>query len=268
MTIETNNFNEEAHWGLGVMSNRPGGIGDYFQRVSQNLFHNVDHIYKFGRGNISTTEEVIWDEGGEYTFLTSADTLEILSDNINDTSSGSGARSVEIFGLDADYNALNEIVLLNGTTAVNTVNQYIRVYRARVKEVGNSNIVGGANQGDITIRSSTTPLNIQAKILANNGQTLMCIYTIPNGYAGLLWQASFSSSGNQNVVARLKTRDGSEADLAFTINAVRDVQTAFRQEYKIPVLLPEKTDVVFTAEGGAANIDVSASFLIQLIKSE
>ena len=69
------------------------------------------NIFGFNR-TIGTDFETIWDDGGNYTFLTSAATMDIVSSSASDT------MQVLISGLDANYNETSETLTLNGTTSV------------------------------------------------------------------------------------------------------------------------------------------------------
>ena len=65
-------------------------------------FLNKINEWKFGfNPDISTSEETVWDHGGLYSYLAAASVLSVSSANVNDTALGSGARTVQIHGLDA-----------------------------------------------------------------------------------------------------------------------------------------------------------------------
>lgn len=51
----------------------------------------------------ATLPEDIWTGGGGYPWLTASTALELLSSSANDTSAGTGARTVTINGLDINY---------------------------------------------------------------------------------------------------------------------------------------------------------------------
>ena len=78
-------------------------------------------LFKFGNNpSVGDSLETIWAEGGLYSYLTAATVLKVSSSSTDDTSAGTGARTVELSGLDADYNEISELVTLNGQTPVNT----------------------------------------------------------------------------------------------------------------------------------------------------
>ena len=75
--------------------------------------------------------------------------LEIVSDNANDTSAGSGVQSVDIHYLDETTGLGNsEIVILNGLTPVNTVDTNIgNIQWMHAQTVGS----GGVPAGNISL---------------------------------------------------------------------------------------------------------------------
>ena len=94
-------------------------------------------LFKFGNNpTVGDSTETIWSQGGLYSYLSAATVLKVSSSSANDTSAGTGARTVQLYGLDADYNEINEAVTLNGQTAVNTTNEFLRINRMIVRSAG------------------------------------------------------------------------------------------------------------------------------------
>ena len=99
--------------------------------------------FKFGYNpEVGTDPETIWDGGGLYSYPTSASIMKVSSSNNLDTST-----TLTIYGLNENYDAVSESITLNGQTAVNTTNQYIRSLRVIV----NTN----EPQGDIYVGTGT-----------------------------------------------------------------------------------------------------------------
>ena len=126
----------------------------------------------------------IWDYNNTHQFLTSAQTISIASDNTNDTSAGTGARTLRITGLDSSYGEIEEIISLNGTSTVTTSLSFLRINRIIVDSVGAS----GINQGNITIQGTS----VQGYIIVGQNRARSAIYTIPAGYVGRLKSARAS----------------------------------------------------------------------------
>ena len=137
---------------------------------------NTSHINKFGYTGASVNgTATIWDGTGTYTYLTTPTTLRVESDEENDD----GATYL-IEGLDGDYNPVSETITTDANTGIGTgTQQFLRVFRARIT----SN--GGVNEGNVSIKKSDNT-TLLAYIKADNGQTLMSIYTVPAGKTAYL----------------------------------------------------------------------------------
>lgn len=175
---------------------------------------------KFGRNpNISTSaNETIWAVGGRYTWATAAETVRVASGgNANDTSAGSGARSVTIEGLDGDFNEVSETVATAGASAsAATTQTFLRVNRAYVASAGTYH---GFNTGDIIIEGVTSG-NDYAGILTGKGQSQLGFYTVPAGKTAVM--SDFSVGVNRSGGAATNV----EVDFVQTQNA-DDVTTPF-----------------------------------------
>lgn len=253
-------YNAAGEPALRVIANANGwGI-----QVSNGDIDGVGYIEKFGyqadvpNGDIAT----VWDSTGLYDYLDTATTVTVTSDNANDNPTGTGARQVEIQGLDQDYNLVLETVDL-GATSITT---FIRVFRVRVCVSGGSN----PNEGVISVTGGGKTL-AQIGKLANNadghGQTNMCVYTVPAGKTAYLTQWTVSS-GKQNAdtVAKLMSRDTLHpADGAWNAKDIAEIQaSAFIKDYKVPMKFTEKTDIevrAFSSSGSSC----SSSFNLILI---
>ena len=139
---------------------------------------------KFGlNGDVDTgAPEDIWGGGGIYTgFPTgSAETMEILSSDVDDTSAGTGAQTAIIQNLiDSTGAASPDItVSLNGTTPVSLgAITYLRASRVKVITAGAS----AGNEGTLTVRHTTTTANIFAVMPVGLNQTAIAAYTVPLG---------------------------------------------------------------------------------------
>lgn len=100
---------------------------------------------------------------------------DIVSSDANDSGpSGTGLRSVRIFGLtDWGTPEVNEDLVVNGTTSVPTASSYVIIHRIVGRTFGS----GGTNAG-IVKATAQADGTITAVIPAGEGQTLMTIYGI------------------------------------------------------------------------------------------
>ena len=170
------------------------------------LSPSYKEVYKFGsNATVGNTLETIWEEGGLYAYPASASTMTVSSSDTNDTSAGTGARTVLISGLDASYNEASETIILDGQTAVTTVNTYIRMNRAIVLTAGS----GAGNAGVIYVGTGTVtagvPANKFTTIAIGANQTLQAFWTVPAGYTAYNYQTNISTGNSSNTPAVLKT---------------------------------------------------------------
>jgi hypothetical protein len=218
--------------------------------------------------DVDTAEESVWPDGGTIPHPTTASVLKISSSSADDTSAGTGARTVAIVGLDGNYNQVSESVILDGQTPVNTGNSYLYVNQFYVTSVGS----GGANAGNINAGTGTVTAGVPAvlyDIIAtgyNNRTTGH--YCVPAGYTGYMMQGLFSSgqaSGSTAVTGFLKQHG---PDGILRVGAVTTVNNSAADfQFEIPYVIPEKNCVGATAIGAAANNAVSSYFNILLIKN-
>jgi len=225
----------------------------------QVAYHKV--IFKFGfNPDIDNSMETVWAEGGLYSYLAAASVLKVSSSNTNDTSNGTGARTVEISGLDADYNEISETVTLSGQTAVDTTKEYLRVFRGIVRTAGS----GGQNAGVIYAGTGTVtsgvPANKYLTIAAGDNQTLMALWTVPAGYTAYVTQVDITVATTQNnkyCTASLVARPLGQ------VFQVKDkfvkAESSHHQEYQFPLRFEEKTDLEVRAIGDSAGADIAIS---------
>ena len=248
---------------------RQGTFEPFGLQVSRGQIQGHSSVIVFGYNpDVDTSEESVWPDGGTIPHPTSASVLKISSSSANDTSAGTGARTVFIGGLDGDYNVVSETVILNGQTAVNTTNSYLYVNSFYVVSVGS----GGENAGNINAGTGTVTAGVPAvlyDIIATgyNSRTTGH-YCVPAGYTGYLIQGVFSSgqaSGSTAVTGFLKQHG---TDGILRVGAVTTVNNSTADYlFEMPLEIPEKNCVGATAIGAAANNAVSSYFNIVLVKN-
>lgn len=147
------------------------------------------------RSDITTSEHDVW-SGGESAgtstrvLPTSAGAMSIVSSSADDAAGGTGARSVEIDYLDADFVEQTKVVAMNGTTPVVTSESGIRVQRVRVKEAGS----GEVNAGAVSVSIGGA---LQAHVPAGLGESPQALWTVPAGSRAFLlreWIESASAA--------------------------------------------------------------------------
>lgn len=249
---------------------RFGKTEPFYLQVARGQVENHKHIFKFGfNSDINGTEETVWDAGGIYAYPTAATVMKVSSGSTDDTAAGTGARTVVVSGLDGNYNEISETVTLNGQTAVNTVNSFLRVNRAYVATAGS----GGTAAGNIYVGTGTVtlgvPATIYAQITLGQNQTLMAVWTVPAGYTGYILKGNVgtgTANVNQYIVARLAQRPFGGVFRTAAKVTIQTGEIAF--DFEVPVSFTEKTDIEARAVSSGSNNLIFADFEIIYIKNE
>jgi hypothetical protein len=235
-----------------------GRVGEGIH-IARGAVSQTSHVNKFGYNTaVGGSFEIVSDLGTNY-LPTSAGVVSVVSSDANDDDGDTGARTLEIEGLDANYDEIKETITLNGTGAVTTTASFYRVFRMRVLTAGSSE----TNEGNIT---ASIGGNNVAQVHSNNGgQSLMAVYTIPAGHKGYLIKFQGSISKNQEATYQLRVKNG-------TANAAWQMKGqwgTFAQpvtfDYIVPLEIPEKTDIQIQAKAGATS-EVGAIFDLILVK--
>ena len=212
-------------------------------------------LFKFGFNQVSTTEETIWDGGGIYVYPSSAGAMTVTS------AGGATDEGVKITvqGLDQNYAIASEEVTLNASGVATTTTTFIRVNRAFVSG-------SAAITGDATIANGGTTY---AKILIDENQTLMCVWTVPAGYTAYIQEGyigSGTSTVNKYTTARIVTREfGGVFRSQFKSTLTN---TTIKVDLGLPIVCPEKTDIEFRAKTSSGDDDISATLAIVYVKND
>ena len=236
--------------------------------IARGKFSGFQMVHKFGRNLDTSAGEDVWALGGVYTGfpLTTLEKVEVVSSDAADTNTtGAGAWSVYIEGLDASYNFQSETVLLSGTTPVDSVNTYRRLSRAYVVTSATNNTV--FNAGTITIRHTTTTANVFAAIPIGLSQTQVGCYSVPTGKKAYIKYLEIMPGKNQtaNLQAGFWIRlSGASPRIINTVSA-SSVEEHKQQVYG-GIELPANTDVcVRVFEVSTTNVRVYVLFDLVLI---
>ena len=229
------------------------GVYEPFQlQVSRNQITGHAATNIFGYGTTPATANLfrtVWENMGttEYVFPSSAVTMNLVSAAAGDTA------TITIVGLDSGYNAITENLVLNGTTNVPTVNQYLRINSMFVS-VGSatnpSGVITLINGGVTYAQINTGVFNGTTSSL---GATQMAVYTVPAGYTFYGWRygAYSSFNGNSANYTTYRAITNSSSGVQKMV-----VQTPFNTQYSIqrefPFPYAEKTDLRFQVASSAA----------------
>lgn len=144
---------------------RPEQINDYLRQIADSLLYldeqlsmavtqlprHVPNQYYIQAGvnddvDSGSTPEDMWTPGGILTYPPTAATTTIVSSDANDTLAGTGMQKVWVRGVDNDYNDIEDVVDMNGTTPVALPRDYLFINKMIGIQVGTAD---GTNIGDI-----------------------------------------------------------------------------------------------------------------------
>jgi len=240
---------------------------DFPLRVAANRipFMAGEAKYGFNPAVIDATED-IWSNGGVLSWLSSAETMNIASSSGDDKgtpTAGTGARTINIFGLDANYKEISETVTLNGMSDVETTNAFLRVNRMRVVTVGS----GGVNAGAITATASSAA-TVQASMPASTGATFKSQYTVPDGFYAFVRSINYGALNNDQVQFDFQTRNEDESWV--TRDRINTVESFIPQPFEVPLVISPHADV--RVQGiratGSGTLQLSTRYEMNLIREE
>jgi len=249
-------------YGVKHIDNKPRvSSSPYLYDIAEGLISGHNPLHKFGANKDadSPNEETIWTGGGIYVYLSSASILKISSASAADTvPSGTGAKTVQIYGLDSSFNEQNETISLTGQTSVNTVNQYRRIFRMIIRSAGST----GSNEGIVYAGTGTVtagvPATVYAQIEIGINQTQMALWTVPDGMSLFITSLNATENNNKRGVCRLYIRPENEvfqlkADLAVA-------NSSSNREFSLPLKIDSRSDIEFRVLSDVLNSDITAAF--------
>jgi len=210
--------------------------------IARKRIPGVEPVNLFGfNREVGDTLETIWNDGGQYTYPSSAVTMSCVSTSASDT------MSILIQGLDADYAPLDEVVTLNGTTAVTTTNQFLRINAAL--------ILASSNAGDISISNGGT---VYGLIEQDLGITQACVYTVPAGHELFLFRIDLTS-GTVNPNKYITYRNVTITHTGRILRTAEATWQTGQQSFdrQVPFRIAEKTDFQFEAMSSGGTNEVS-----------
>jgi hypothetical protein len=217
--------------------------------VQKGLVEDFTAYATFGyNSEVGTSFETVWSGGGLYAYPTTATTATVAS---SDTVSDNGG-TVDLYGLNANWVVQSERVTI-GQTSTNT---WLRIFSATLV---NAN-TGNANVGTITVTVNAIAV---ATILPTYGKSLSCVYTVPANSRAFILSTGVGVSKQKEIEAKLMIRRVTDGNAYNTIG----YQTLFGgnayQEFPIPILIDQKTDIEIRAKADATTA-VSASIALYI----
>lgn len=232
----------------------------YLYDITEGNVPNHIALHKFGfNATVPATEEDIWEGSTAYSYIPVAESLNISCANVNDTSGGTGARTVKVIGLDGDYNEIEESLATNGQTGVATTNTFLRAYRMIITDAGSN----GKNWDNVHIGTGTittgVPANSYNLITTGTNQTLMALWTVPANYTAFI-TGVYGSTGiaNKTTEFLLYIRPFGEVfQLKQKYHIIAGVLT---RTFELPLKVEAKSDIAMRATASGGGGAISASF--------
>jgi hypothetical protein len=240
------------------------GAGDPIGFGQVNGYRRVAAL---GSTAVSAANTDVWRGGILYPFKTTATLMEVVSSSANDTAAGTGAQTVLVQGLDANYNEVQETVIMNGTTAVAMVNTYIAINTCFVTATGS----GFTNAGDISIRD-TGGGTVRQIIQAGYSFARSSVYTVPAGYTlseiSMFACVNRQAGGGQinyiTVSTGQRLSNGTiRLPLEFTISS----GGPYRHDAEPGIITTEKNSFFLRITAQSAAVDLTAAWLGKLKKN-
>ena len=252
-----------ANLGIWRSVTQVGTYEPFELQVARGQITGHKTLFKFGiNGDVGTSVETVWAQGGTYVYPASATVMKISSSSADDAAAGTGARTISIAGLDANYNEISETVILDGQTAVNTVNSYLRISRMFVVTAGSGATAAGTIYAGTGTVTSGVPATVYGMITLTANQTQMAFWTVPAGYTLYLMGTFFTSA---NSTANASTNfQLIQRPLGGVFRIQSSARTAgngdFILDLHTPLAFTEKTDIEIRAIASAGTSNVSAEF--------
>lgn len=226
----------------------------------------VESGFKYASSTVVSTSYVdVWPTANILSYLSAAETMDVVSTSPNDDLGGTGLERITLFGLDGSYNEVEETVTLDGTTPVTTTQTFLRVYRMRgIQSNNGSNDT--FNAGVITA-SATTAGTDQAIIEVGTSNTLQGQFTVPaNKYLVATTASITVRSGDQANVRFFVRNFGEVFTLRFEIDIVSNSDQFV---FTPPIVVPPKADITVRAIkiAGGGDVGITASYNYYLVDS-
>ena len=231
-------------------------------------------VHKFGKTpdfDIADGYVSVWDGANDagidqmdYQYSTTADIDSLVSSNAGDSV------DIEIQGLDSNWDLTTQTITLNGQTRVALDTDLIRVFR--MINVGATDLVGDVScyvNSSITGGVVDDSADVRAIINNGNNQTLMAIYTIPNGKTGYMRSGFVSAAGAKKTSVhnvRLFARPTGGVFQLKHDTSINLAGTSYIQHlYVDPEVLPAKTDLEVKVNSDEDQAGISAGFDLVLV---
>ena len=209
--------------------------------------------------------EDIWQGSAPYPFPTVVADTTIESSSANDAAAGTGARTVKVTGLDANYDIVVETVAMNGVTPVALSTQLLRINDIEVMTAGS----GGTTAGNLSVKQAATTIGFVA---AGFNRNRASIYTIPNKYIEgqlLGWHASLKEATAAVAFATLALQTKTASGLWYAQSMIHvNVASPSIVSFPVPISIPTHADIRVRALSVIGTIEVISCVQLGLALSD
>jgi len=226
---------------------------DPILRLEAGTIPGFKRYKKFGRAPTLVNGQwgTIWDGNVDYPY---AD-VNLVSPTLVSTNAGD-TQTINIEGVDEDFQYVNMDVVLTGDTPVSLPEDIMLPFRME-------NMSADSLAGTVSLSVGATDYAIIRNGANEYNQTQMAIMVVPAGYYGLVTKVGFSYAGNNTgeVNYRSKSFGG-----AWKTKRPLDINEVYSEE--VDFFFPEKTILDVRAKPSTANTSASAWFDLILVEKE
>ncbi len=249
-------------------------LADTWYQVASSQVSGTKAVNVYGNAtNLQTTSSFfdVWNYTFNATYKeiptpTTASKIKYRSSSADDSGGKVGAHKIKIYGLNENYELVEEELPVVGTNIRLTENNYIRVLGAEVTEAGSFN----SNIGNIDFWYESDSKKA-AYIQYQESVTRMAFYTIPEGYTGYVvgYEAMFDKGTdiNNEINVMLRIQENGVWKLADK-GAIVSGMGKYSREWRPYLELPARTDVKITVNyGSVSNTTVNGRFSLILVEN-
>ena len=230
--------------------------GDLGLYIARGLVLNTHYEHKFGAVpamSVATTG-TIWDVNDTIYPWSAWDTAGVLT--IPAVNASDNGATVTVTGLDANYDIISEDFVVSSSGTTTGTKTFKRAYRAFFTD-------GTTNVGNINIQRGGTTI---ARISAGKAQTLMAIYTVPNGYTAYLSKGTMSIEAGGDASGNMYVRYPGQSSFRIGHSFEIGEGSQYTYDFTVPLAIPAKSDIDVRCSMRTNNSRASAAFDMILIK--
>lgn len=244
-----------------------------------NMLHAHVH-HQFGRNTACPTTYVPVSDAGIYRTPQPAGATALrvkAGGNAADTAAGTGARSIKLYGLNAQGDEITEVIATAGASASQPTTQtFIRLYLAEVHESGTYGTQSAGSHAASIVIENAAGTEDWASILLNgfpSASSAIGSITVPRNHVGLVTSFSINVDQTKTTDVLILQRSG-VLDAAAPYQPIKKVQefigvaSSKSIKFEMPIKFPELTDVGVLAKVSNGTGAVSVDMEILMLEAE